>query len=251
MGKLHEILAVEGDLEGVSKKVVEEAKNTFTKKPNHFKGSHKTLKMIDEERAHEEAAAEAHVELVTTVDKKLGYVAKSLMKYYDAVLQKEATNQVAKADLVVDGEIVASDLPATFLLGMETRLKTLRQLYETLPTLPPGVKWEKDESQGEGVFMSTHPEIRNKEEKSIKHHVTYEATEFHPAQIETWSENNVVGTFTTQQWSGMISTARKSELLGRIDDLIQAVKQARQRANSQEVLDVNVGQALFDFIHKS
>ena len=38
-GKLHELLAVEGDLGGASKKLMVEAANTFSKKTDHFMGS--------------------------------------------------------------------------------------------------------------------------------------------------------------------------------------------------------------------
>ena len=38
MSKLHEVLAVEGELEGAYKKITEEAKVTFDKKAAHFMG---------------------------------------------------------------------------------------------------------------------------------------------------------------------------------------------------------------------
>jgi len=250
MGKLHELLAVEGDLEGTVEKVVHEAEITFTKKPDHFLGHTKTLKMVDDSRSHEEESAAEHKEIVTTVDKKLDYVLGHLVKYYDAVLQKEATNQVAKADLVVDGEVLAEGLPATFLLGLESKLKKLRATYELIPTLAPGVRWEVDPTGADGVFRIATPELRKKEEKTIAHKVLYEATEHHPAQIEKWTENRVVGTFYTERTSGMITTAKKSALLGNIDKLLRAVKKARQRANATEVANVKVAEKLFDFINK-
>ena len=53
MAKLHEILAVEGDLEATAKKIINEAINTFSKKADHFIEAHRSLKMFDEERQHE------------------------------------------------------------------------------------------------------------------------------------------------------------------------------------------------------
>lgn len=249
MGKLHELLAVEGDLEGVAKKVVDEASVTFTKKGEHFQGFHKTLQMLDDERQHEEAPAEERRELVTTVQDKLDYVSDFISEWWDAVLQKEATNQKAKATVLVDG-LLLEDLPATFLLGMETKLKNLRNLYTQLPTLPPGTEWVEDSDQGENIFRAKHPQLRKKEEKQIAHKVLYEATPDHPAQIEKWTENRVVGTYTTNYWMGMVTPARKSEMLKRIDLLIKAFKKARQRANTTEVMNVNVAKKIMDFIHR-
>ena len=48
MGKLHELLAVEPSIEKVYKNVLEEAKNTFSKKTEHFRGHNRTLKMRDD-----------------------------------------------------------------------------------------------------------------------------------------------------------------------------------------------------------
>jgi hypothetical protein len=48
----------------------------------------------------------------------------------------------------------------------------------------------------------------------------------------------------------MITPARKSELLDRIDKLLRAVKKARQRANGTEVVKVNVGKSIMDFINE-
>ena len=38
---LHELLAVEGDLDGAHKKILEETRVTFTKRSDHFIGQHR------------------------------------------------------------------------------------------------------------------------------------------------------------------------------------------------------------------
>src|SRR5574343_744210 len=108
MSKLHEILAVESDLEGHYKRIVGETTNVFTK-VEHFSGAHKILTMFDEARQREAEAAEVHQELTTTVKRKLSYTEDAVVRYLDVVLQKESTNQEAKADLVVDGQILAEN----------------------------------------------------------------------------------------------------------------------------------------------
>jgi len=246
MPKLHELLAVEGDLEGTYKKVLEEAKVTFSKKPAHFFGRHKKLEMFDENAPE---APDEFQEMGTTVHDNLVYVADHIIRYFDAVLQKEKTNQAATGDIIVDGVVIAEGLPATFLLGLETRLKMIRAMYEATPTLPPGLKWLPDPNRGEHVFVMANPEEKFKTAKTFKHKVLYDATDKHPAQIEKWEEVENVGKYSTETWSGMISVAEKSILLGRIDKLIRAVKKGRQRANTQEVVEMNVGKKFFDFIH--
>lgn len=250
MGKLHEILAVLSDLEATAKKVRDEAVVTFTKKPNHFAGAHRTLKMFDEERTPEEAGAEEHKVLATTVPDKLNYVRKSQEKYFDALLQMEGTNQTAKADLVVGDKVLGKDLPATFLLGLESRLKAVRAVFEQAPTLDPTYDWVEDPDTGEFVFKTKNLVTAQKQEKAIRHKVLVQPTKEHPAQIEKWQENVVVGTYSTKMWSGMITPGQKSKYLERIDQLIQATKKARQRANTTEVQKRQVGHTLFNFIMK-
>lgn len=248
MGKLYEVLAAEPDKEGISKKVQAEAINTFSKRQEHFRGHTKILKMFDDKRAQEEAAAGEHTELTTTVDKKLDYVDKAVTSYLDVVLQKEVANQDARADLVVDGETISENLPATFLLGLETRLKAHRKVLDVIPTLAPGIRWEEDKSLGDGVFRNAHKIIKQKTAKSVKSKIVVEPTEHHPAQVQAWNEDINVGQFETESISGMISPAKKSQMLGRMDALIQGTKQARMRANAQEAGKQEIGQKLMDYI---
>jgi len=247
MSKLHELLAVETDLEGVHKKVVEEAIVTFSKKPEHFLGQTKVLEMFDEAKKNENTSE--FKEMVTTVGAKLDYVAGHVIRYFDAVYQKEKANQSATADLIVDGAVVAEKVPATFLLGMETKLKNLRAMYEGIPTLAPGFKWEENDTLGKGVFETAHPDIKFKTAKQFKSQIIVQPTKEHPAQVEKWAEDVPVGKYTTSIVCGMLTPARKSELIGRVDKLIQACKQARQRANCVEVESVVIGKKLIDFIN--
>lgn len=248
MAKLHEVLAVMTDLETTARNIRDEAIVTFTKKPTHFTGYHKTLKMFDEARKEEEKGAEDHKALVTTVKDKLEYMESSQVKYLDALWQQESTNQKATADLVIGEQVILKDAPAVFLLALESRLKAIRAVFAAIPTLDPGVKWELDPSQGDSIYKSVNPETSQKQEKQIRHQVLVPPTEQHPAQIEKWFENVVVGTYSTVKYNGTISPGEKSEYLLRIDALIQATKQARQRANSTSVEKKQVARALFDFI---
>ena len=248
--KLHELIAVEGELEGTAKKIMEETAAVFSKKPELFIGATRQIKMqSDTPEARLQEISEDQ-ELTTTVGEKLDYLRGSLVRYWDAVYQKESTNQMATADLVVDGKVVAAKLPATFLLGMETRLKALRAVYEQIPTLPIGKSWIVDTGhEHKGVFVVKDDDVRVRTQKLTKPVVLYEATKEHPAQVKELTEDVPVGQVITRTWSGMISAADKSDLLGRIDTLVRACKKARQRANSTEVTKVMIGRTMLDFIN--
>jgi len=246
MTKLHEILAVEGDVAGEYKKILSETGTTFSKKAELFFGFLRVLDMFEEGSPTPPAEFK---EIDTTVQKKLDYQKKFIIRYFDLVLQKESTNQKATADIEVDGVVLAKDVPATFLLGLESKLKQLREVYNRIPTLPPGIKWLKDENKGEGVYITEKPEEQFKTEKVIIPQILYEATKEHPAQVEKITETKNVGKYSRTSWTGTISPAEKSALLGRLDKLSRAVKKARQRANTEPVVKRTIGKELFDYIH--
>lgn len=248
MSKLHELLAVEADLEGVYKNIVQETETQFTKHPDRYIGQVTQVKFFDENAP---AEADVNKELDDTVMEKLEYSAGHIARYLDAVLQKETTNQIAKADLIVDGKKIAADVPATFLLGLENKLKYIRAMYENAPTLAPGIKWELDPTQGKGVYKMSNPEEKFRTKKVFKNHVIAEATKEHPAQVQTYSEDERIARVITNKWCGMITPAAKSELLGRFDELLRAVKKARQVANSAEVVNAKIGREILNYINGS
>lgn len=246
MGKLHEILAVEADREGLFRSLLAETAVVFSKKQNIFQGAIRELKFNEGEDGLDTTE---HLKIETTVGDKLEYLSKAVINYLDVVLQKDKANQAAVADIEIDGEVIATGLPAVNLLGLEAKLKKIREVYMSIPTLQVGVAWEKDENLGKGVFRNKHAEIKAKTAKRIRSAVLYEATKEHPAQIDKWNEDVPVGKITTQNFSGMLSSKAKSEILGRLDKLIQSVKQARMRANMVEVQDARIGAELVSFIH--
>ena len=251
MTKLHEILAVEADAEGIKKRMMEETSLIFKSKHQLFLGHNKKLSMDGEGHESIEKASSELTEVSTTVGKRLDYTCASIANWLNVVSIKEHTNQTnAKADLVVDGVTLAKNVPATYLLGLETKLKEIRNMYLLMPTLPPNYRWNAD-STIPGIYHIDTPEIKSKTKKVPKSRVLYEATKEHRAEIEKWMEETTVGTYTTVISSGMVTSARKSLVLGRIDTLVQAVKQARQRANNVDVIEgVNIGTVLFKYINE-
>lgn len=248
MSKMHELLAVESDIQGTFKVATDEIKKVFNDKAAIFQGFNRRLIPFDD--SDKTAYPEENQVMTTTVDEKLDYYANYVTKLFDVMIQKETTNQTAVADLVVGDKVLATNVPATCLLGLETRLKEVRAVYADIPTLQVGIDWELAEDIGKGVFKMRYPEERLRTEQKFKSQVLYEATQHHPAQVEKWQEQVPTGKFVKKVWCGMITPGRKSELLGRIDTLIRAVKKARQRANMADVPKVNIGKVLMNFIHE-
>lgn len=245
--KLHQLIAVEGDLEARRKKFREDTIKVFREKQNLFEGSVKTLAWFDEKEKTE--WPDEHQHMTDTVKAQLDFYAESEIPYIDAVAQKDATNQTAVADLIVDGVTIAEKLPATFLLGMETKLVQIRELYSFIPTLKVGMEWKPSMDKGPEVFELVHPEETLRTAKKFQHQVLVAPTDKHPAQVEKWEEQVPVGKFTKHRWCSAFTSERKAQMLNRLDKLIMAVKKARQAANSAAVVDVHVGKKMFDYIH--
>ena len=248
MGMLFELIAVEGDLQSKHKKGCQVVKH-WMNSPAEFQAWKKTLKMLDDSRVDEEKPAEEMKQMAGTVPRILDILKGPASEYFDVLLNKELGNQEGKADIVIDSATIATDLPVPFLLGMERRLQGLMEVYEAIPVLDPSVKWEADTTLGDDVYQAVNPQQTKKTEKVYKSKITVETTEPHPAQTREWTEDVMVGVFTKNDWSGAIHPADKSAMIERLQKLIKAFKEARQRANSIQAMNEQVGETLFNYIH--
>lgn len=248
----HQLLAVQSDVKNECGHIMEERKVTFQKKPDHFLGGHRTLEMFDEKRKHEESAHAQHKEMVSTVPDQLDYMRSAVERRVDHMLQMSATNQVAKADWLVDGvPLGGSDgeqLPAVFLLEMEQVLKDIRQVIEKIPTLAPGIKWVSDSQKGKGVYRAETDEESLRTEKKLRWEEISPSTNQHKAQVETWKEDLPIGKYNMKRYSGMITPAAKSRLLAAVSRRLEEVKKARMRANNTKVVSRHIAGALMDSI---
>jgi hypothetical protein len=245
MAKLHELLAVEPDLKGASEKILNETVTTFSKKEGHFKAQVRKYEPVDDEGIR---LPDERTEMVTTVADKLEWTWEKFGKYLDAVAQKESTNVEASATVEIDGKpLIDRPLPATLLLALESRLRQLRDVYNAIPTLEPGEKWEWD-SQTRSYATDGKTTFRT--QKVRKNHVLAQATEKHPAQVDVYTEDVVIGRWNTKKWSGALTPAEKADLLDRVDAVTQAIKRARQRANMANVNKVEISKTLYRYIHE-
>lgn len=246
MSELHEILAVEKTKQRTAVRQIVESTKKFNTK-TLFQGLTKTLIMFNDEDIS--LNTKDVKELASTVDEELEYSFKLVADYWDVIFQKDKTNQKANADIMIGQKKLASNLPATFLLGLEEKLNGLRGCLLAIPNLDPNIAWKEDDDLKKGAYITVHP-VHTFKTKKVEEFVTaYEATEHHPAQVEKITNDKNVGKYTATHWSGGITTAEKAAKLTRLDTLINAVKQARQRANKAEVENDKISSRLLAYVY--
>lgn len=166
-------------------------------------------------------------------------------RLFDVVLTKESANTLAKADVVVDGNVILKDAPVSFLLFLERKVNDLKAFISKLPTLDPAEKWTADPATN---TWATDPSETSKTKKVPRNWVKADATDKHPAQVEMYYEDVIVGTWKTIKFSGALPAARVRELSDRVEKLSEAIKFAREQANSIDVTDRKAGKSILDYV---
>jgi hypothetical protein len=172
-------------------------------------------------------------------------VEKGLIELFDVTATKDYANMEAKADIVVDGQTLMMGAPVTYLLFLEKQLNDIHTFIASVTELPTDQEWERD---GNSEFFVAHPQDTVKTKKVTKHVVVVPATEHHPAQVAEDTQDVVMGTWTNTLYGGAISRTDKAAILERINNLRDAVKFAREEANSIEVQRRTEGVALLGYI---
>lgn len=238
MTKLNQIVAVEQGVKSKSRDAVTALYHT-AQKLALFTGIQRTYTPKDDDG--DRLPAES-TKVQVTVPQLLSQAEASLTKLFDVTATKEHANAEARADVVVDGNAILTQVPVPYLLFLEKQLVDIRTFVSKLPTLDQASDWVYDDNTG--VYKTTPVQtVRTK--KVPKNWEKAPATDKHPAQVEIFHEDVIVGTWTKVDTSGAIPVARKNELLDRVDALTQAVKFAREEANQYEVTDVSAGAAVF------
>jgi hypothetical protein len=251
---LHEILAVEQEVKSHAESSRAQLVDTFRTKQGHFTGIRRTFRPFSVDEASGEEGGErleAETRLAKTVYEELVATLKEVGKAIDLGLQLDEANTRAKADIIVNGEVLIADVPATFLLQLERRLKELRTVFKEAPTYDPVRVWNVDPSADKKHVLRAEPIVTIRKHKTRKYNVMYEATQEHPAQVDVVEIDEPVGEIRSHEWTGMLSTGKKAALLEQLEELLNAVKQARSRANTVAV-DTNrtMAKTLTDFLLK-
>lgn len=241
---LVEIISQAQRTDTTATEILSEAVNTFTKKQDHFSG----------QLRHYDPASEDDIQLdaedtivVTNVADKLNYVFKSVAEAIDLNLTKENTNAGAIADIEVDGEVWAKDVPVNAILTAENRVKKLRNMLLAVPTLEPKEVWNYSKEHVPALYVSDE-KSRIKTKKVEKFETVAEATDKHPAQVQKVFHDDIAGYWKTTLLSGKIRPSTKSKMLANLDKLSGVLQNAREKANNIPAKELKIGKRIHDFI---
>jgi hypothetical protein len=243
MPKLNQIIAVEKGVKSRSLQELTEAHHVV-QKPALLSGIARTYQAKDEEG---EQLPPESTKVQVRAEDTLREVAATLTRLFDVTSTKDATNCVAKANVVVDDETLIADVPVSYLLFLEKQLTDLHTFVKKLPVLDAAESWAFNDSAD---CWSTEPVRTLRTKKVPRNHVKAEATEKHPAQVEVYYEDITIGYWTTVKFSGALPAKRVSELLERVEKLQNAVKYAREEANSTPTVDRKVGDKVFGYLFR-
>lgn len=244
MTKLNQVVAVEKQ---TKEKVNKQTAPLFhiVKDGKFFAGLSKTYEPIDVDG---EQLPEDSTRVQNTVPEILSAFADPSVKMLDAQLTKETANTEAFADVEVNGAVLIEGAPVSFLLQFEKYLsQEVRGLIVGLPTLDPAQDWETSDSERAGIFETA--QVRRHRTKKVERPIVlYDATDKHPAQTQMITTDELVGYWNEKRFSGAVSAQRKQQLLDRVDDLIAAVKYARESANNRDVENATIGAEIFGYL---
>jgi hypothetical protein len=251
MPRLHALLAVESSLKTQANAARSDLANTFDKKKHHFTETRTTFKPYAE---NEPDVVEQQLDLQTTVPGEIEWLTPFLVKAIDAGYQVDEANSVARADVVLeDGRTLLTGLPATALMQIEKRLNELHEFVTQIPTLDPSKGFREDPDFSKPYVYKARDVQNPRTKKETKHIVVVPPTDRHPAQVVSSVEDVPIGMILKQEWSGLITPARKGLFIERVEELTRAVKQARSRANEIEVetKKLQIGATLLGYVFAS
>lgn len=242
MPKLNQIVAVEKGLKARTAATITEIYKQL-QKPALYAGLHRAYTPIDDEG---DKLPSESTRVQKSVDANLEDAAEALTKLFDVVLTKETGNSVAKADVKTStGTVLVADASVPYLLFLEKQLTDLKTMVSKVPLRDPAEIWSEDAANG---GARTEPVQTTRTQKIPRVLTLAPSTDKHPAQTQVYMHDKIVGTWATTKYSGAMSVIRRDVILSRIDCLIDAVKQAREEANSVEVEQKKVGSEIFEYL---
>ena len=241
---LNQLLAIRKGANNNSNRVFTHAYQQL-QKPALLTGILKTYQARDEE-GETLPGEEQKVQVIA--DKVLHEATAAFRRMFQINGEIDATNCVARADVVIDGNVLLANAPVTHLIWLEKQLTDFRTFIARLPVLPSDRDWT--ESFNVAGTWQTPPIKTVRSKKVPRNHVKAISTEKHPAQVEVYYEDVVVGDWTTVIRCGAMREADVAVLLSRVDTVAQAVKKAREFANTTEVVKLD-STVLLDYIVQS
>lgn len=237
--KLNQVLAIEKGIKERVGKVITDLYQA-AQKPGLFNGFVKRYRRINEQGEvypdqRQKVQANAMENLRAVIDGKI--------ELLNITAQKDFANMGATADIMVDGQVLVEQAPATFILWLEKQVEDLRTYVSKLPTLDEAENWELN---AETNLFQSGEITTHRTAKVIEPIVLFPATDKHPAQTQLINKDVLVGYWDEVKLSGALPVPRKQAILARIEKLYRAVKVAREAANIAEAPRRDVGAALLN-----
>lgn len=166
----------------------------------------------------------------------------------DVTATKEIGNTLAKADIVVDGKVLAKGIPVSCLLFLEKMFTDVRTFISQLPKLDPAEKWSFNEQQG---YYESDPS-QTARTKKVTEFVVVQGSGVPEKgvapQVKEVTNDIIAGYWTTVKFSATLEPTRIAELAERADKMIKAIKFAREEANGIEIEKHEIAAKMLDFI---
>jgi hypothetical protein len=207
-------------------------------------GHSKTYEPLSEENGIQLAPDNRLVRL--TAQHVMNLAHDALARKWDTALTLDTANMGSKGDVTVDGKPLLRDVPVGHLLWLAKELDKLHALVEQVPVLDPARLWQPDDNM---TGVSRTAPVKTNRDDTVSYPMTMApATDKFPAQVQLMKRQEKVGTWTTVNFSGALSVKRKAQLLDRLEVLRNAVKAAREEANTAEVTDRHEAKVIFDWL---
>lgn len=240
--KLNQVIAIVKGKKSQSQEIVTKLYQTLEKKSELFSGISRIYRPKNEDG--DKRPPEKKI-VQQTVPNILETIKESYADMINMVATLDIGNCIAKADVVIDGKVILKDVPATHLICLEKQVGDISTFISKLPILDIAEEWKWNSSVG---YYTSEPRETTSSAKVVKFITAYEATEHHPAQIKESTMDEIVGYWTTTLMSGNIKADDKKELLNKIRKFSDAVKIAREEANSVDVKESNFGTLITEYL---
>jgi hypothetical protein len=249
MTKLHQILAVERGVQADTDRKV-----TLAMRGTNVDGEASPLSGLIKTYAPREEDGDTlpeqrqHVQIKVEKD-VLPAIAEAMARLFDVKLVREHANTEAFADVVIDGTTVLANVPAGYLLFLAEQLNSLRGLVQRLPVLDPAEEWHFDKNRNVHV---TEPVKKARELRVPQVQVLQKPQvidgQVIDGQYRPYETARPVGDYTTIKMSGAMPADERERLLDRISTLGEAVKYAKEQANSIDVVNRKAGGKIFAYV---
>ncbi len=240
---INDIIAVEKGVKSRSFQELTEAHHAL-QKPTLLSGIARTYRPRDEEG---ETLPPESTKVQIKAEDIVRQTGEIMSRLFDVTATKDWANCLARADVVLDGQVLLSGVPITYLLFLEKQLVDIHTFIRKLPVLDAAETWAFDSSAD---CWATEPVQTLRTRKVPRNHVKAEATDKHPAQVEVYYEDVTVGYWRTVKFSGALPAQRINDMLQRVERLQEAIKFAREEANNVETTDQKIGDKVFGYLFR-